>query len=199
MSNKKSMEVAVGTIVLLILAILVFIFAIFIAFKIFGGAEEIKSQIDLKTKSQIESAMQRTNELVSVPFNVKQTKIGDAVTFGMGVKNIHESGDFSASISFDNAYYPDGSIIPNNPELIKNKWLGNFQTIPKFRLKKHEYKLVPVTIVADADIGGTTTKKGDYVFNVCIFLEDEEDKSCDTENLDNMYTNRMYQVVVRVV
>ena len=39
MSNKRGIEFAVGTIVLIILAILAFTFALAITFKIFGGAE----------------------------------------------------------------------------------------------------------------------------------------------------------------
>ncbi len=196
--NKKGFEVAVGTIVLIILGVLVFIFALSIVFKIFGGAEEIKSQIDLKTKSQIESAMMRTNELVSIPFNVRKTKMGDAVTFGMGVKNIYDERDFSAVLSFDGAYYPDGEPMTFDKELLERNWLGNFKTLPSFYLKKYEYKLVPVTIVAYADTGAGIAEKGDYVFNVCIFADEQPDE-CTKDNIDSMYTKRIYQVVVQVV
>ena len=199
MSNKKGLEVAVGTIVLIILAILVFIFAIAIIFDIFGGAEEIKAQIDIKTKSQIEAAMQRTNELVSIPFNVKPTKTGDVASFGMGVKNILTPRDFSASVSFDNAYFPDGKIIPNVlTSTIMEKWLGNFKNIPAFHLGKNDYKLIPITILAYADTGIGPTQKGDYVFNVCIFSE-ADSEPCDIATLSDVYTGRKYQVVVRVV
>jgi len=199
MSNKKGFEVAVGTIVLIILAVLVFIFAIAIVFKIFGGAEEIKSQIDIKTKSQIEAAMQRTNELVSIPFNVRQTKVGDVVNFGMGVKNIGDPEDFSASICFDAAYYPDGKEnAAVDPDSIMDSWLGNFRTIPAFSLGKNEYKLIPITVLANADTGLGPTQKGDYVFNVCIFRKDVPD-DCASASLSEVYTGRKYQVVARVV
>lgn len=199
MSNKKGLEVAIGTIVLIILAILVFIFAIAIVFDIFGGAEEIKAQIDIKTKSQIEAAMQRTNELVSIPFNVKSTKRGDAVTFGMGVKNILSPRDFSASVSFDDAYNPDGSVMGNvDTETVMDTWLGNFRNIPAFHLVKNDYKLVPITILANTNTGFGPTQVGDYVFNVCIFTKETPDP-CDTASLSDVYTGRKYQVVVRVV
>lgn len=198
MTNKKGMEVAIGMIVLIILAVIVFIFALTIVFKIFGGAEEIKTQIDIKTKSQIEAAMQRTNDLISIPFNIKQVKAGDDETFGMGVKNIHETGDFSAVISFDNAYYPDGAEIQEIEKMfIEENWLGNFKYVPTFKLKKHEYKIIPITLIADTNIPGGI-QKGDYVFNICVFENSQEEIDCSIANKDQTYTEKIYQVIARV-
>lgn len=196
--NKKGIEVAVGTIVMIILAVLSFIFALAILFQIFGGAEEIKTQIDVQTQSQIEAAMQRTNEIISIPLNIKQVKAGKEAVFGMGVKNIYPSKKFSASLSFDGAYYPDGSKITNiYPDLIEEKWLGNFKTISSFTLEKNDYELIPLTIVASPDIE-SALEKGDYVFNVCVF-DKEEPEECTISNKANVYTNKIYQVVVRVI
>ncbi|RLE47495.1 hypothetical protein DRJ25_02245 [Candidatus Woesearchaeota archaeon] len=197
MSNKRGIEFAVGTIVLIILAILAFTFALAITFKIFGGAEDIKSQIDSKTQAQIEAAMTRTNELVSVPFNIKQIKPGNAVTFGVGVKNILSPRDFSASISFDGAYFPDGNPISVDPGIVEEKWLGNFKLVHEFNLKKNDYSIIPITIFASPDVGGHL-EKGDYVFNVCVFDKAVPD-DCASASLSDVYTNRKYQVVVRLI
>jgi hypothetical protein len=201
MSNKKGMEVAIGTIILIILAVLVFILAITIIFKIFGGAEEIKSQVDLKTKSQIEASMQRTNEIISIPFKIKSTKPGKDLTFGVGIKNIRETQQFSASLSFDNAYYPDGKEIEeinNNKAAVEINWLGNFKYILPFTLKKHEYKIIPITMIASQNIQGGI-KKGDYVFNLCFFENTDEKIDCIPENIEYTYTGKIYQIIARII
>lgn len=66
MMNKKGLELPINMIVLLIISIIIFIGGIALVWKMFGGAGEIQSGIDLQTKSQIEAMLRDSNERKSV-------------------------------------------------------------------------------------------------------------------------------------
>jgi hypothetical protein len=207
-SNKRGLELSIGLVVVFILSIIIFSMAVYLVFKWFAGAEQIKAEIDKQTEEQIVAALRTGNTLVAIPIAVRQTQKGDAVNFGMGVKNVGQEGDFSAAIRFSGAFLPNGNPIFVDEDYVNTNWLGNFNIINTFRLKKNEQKLVPIQIRAYPTITTTAaTPKGDYVFNVCVYdkpLQDDRPwAECSARQYEiasgNFYTGKIYQVTVRVV
>lgn len=200
--NQKGLELSVTMIVLLIISVLIFILAISFLWNWYGKAETLKAEIDRQSEEQILSALRQGNSLVSVPINVKQTQRGDSVVFGVGVRNVAADNMFSGAISFADAYLPDGSRNPDvDRDFIDENWLGNFNIINDFSLKRNEMKVLPLLVKAGNQVTPSKgTPLGDYVFDVCIFSGDNLGY-CDNSLLgsDNLYSNRIYQLTVRVI
>ncbi len=207
--HKKGLELSVGLIVLLILSVLIFSLSLYMVFNWFGKAEVLKAEIDKQTQEQIKAALASGNTLVAIPIAIQETKRGNAANFGIGVRNVADARDFSGEIAFSGAYTQDGKSIAVNEEYLERNWLGNFNVINTFNLKKNEQKLIPILIKVHTNVAeGVATPKGDYVFNVCIYnLPLRSDGSppgeCTVEQYRGasgvFHTGKIYQVTVRVV
>lgn len=210
MMNKRGMEFSIGMIVGLILSILIFSISVYLVFKWFGSAEELKSEIDRQTREQIMAALKTGNQLVAIPISIQETKRGNAATFGVGVRNIASEDSFSMAVSFSGAFTPDGKTIAVDRQHIDQKWLGTTATVDTFTLKKNEEKLIPLLLKADVNTApGISTQKGDYVFNACVYKkpltsDGQPYAPCNKEQFtrgsaDVYYTKKIYQIVVRVI
>ncbi|HLF54128.1 MAG TPA: hypothetical protein VI612_00215 [Candidatus Nanoarchaeia archaeon] len=207
--HKKGLEMSIGLIVVLILSVLIFSLSLYMVFNWFGKAEVLKAEIDKQTQEQIKAVLASGNTLVAIPIPIQQAKRGGSVNFGIGVRNVAEARDFSGAISFSGAYTPDGRSISVNEEYLPKNWLGNFNVIQTFSLKKNEQKLIPILIKVHTNVAeGVATPKGDYVFNVCLYPAPlKSDGSPPAEctigqyqhSADLFYTGKIYQVTVRAV
>ena len=128
------------------------------------------------------------------------------VNFGVGVRNIGTQDQFSITLGFSGAYTPDGREICRAGDAcasyIEQKWLGAFATIPAFSVKKNDQKVIPLLVKADVNIdSGKPTITGDYVFNVCVYNEQQGPCSIGQFQLNSQlfYTGKIYQITVRVV
>jgi len=195
--NKKGLTFSIGFMVMLIMAILIFSMSLFLLFQWFGEAEELEAAIDKQTREQILSALKTGTSLVAIPFSIQPTSRGKPVNFGIGVRNIKEQRKFSTSVSFSGAYDPGGQEIIVDEDFIKEHWLGRFAKSGTFTLRRNEQQIMPLLIRAHTSIGTGTTRKGDYVFNVCVFEGTPAD--CTLGQINNVYTRKIYQVTVRVI
>jgi len=202
MKDKHGVEIAISTIVTLLITILIFSMATYLLFKWFGQAREFETIIDKQTQEQIQTALRSGNQLVVIPFSVQTAKRGEMATFAMGVRNIAlTQKTFSAAISFDSAYFPDGKEMTVSKQYIESHWLGNFKTIKPFALNKNQENIQPLTIKVDANVDtNKPSSTGDYIFDVCIAADTSGPIVCDPSRpLSAFYTERIYQVTVRVV
>lgn len=206
--GKKGLEISIGMVVVFILSIIIFSMSVYLVFKWFGGAEQLKAEIDKQTEEQIVAALKTGNALVAIPIAVRQTEKGDAVNFGLGVKNVGQDGEFSAAVSFSGAFLPDGNPIYVDEIYVNKNWLGNFNIIDTFRLRKNEQKLTPIQIRAYPTITeAAATTKGDYIFNICVYDKPLQNNQpwaeCSARQYgiaaNSFYTSKIYQVTVRVV
>jgi len=212
--NKKAITMSIGMIVMLIISVLIFIMAVTLLFKWFAGAEELKAEIDRQTKEQIMQALRIGNQLVAIPVAIQKTRRSNAVAFGIGVRNIKDAGDFSMAIRFSGAYTPEGREIckagQTCAEYIDEKWLGNFNVIDTFRLKKNEQTVKETSIYAHSSISeGISTPRGDYAFNVCVYNQgltarNEPPAACNIGQFSltqggDFYTKKIYQVVLKII
>jgi len=194
--NKKGLTFSIGFLVMLIMSILIFSLSLYMLFQWFGEAGELEAAIDKQTREQILSALKTGTSLVVIPFSIQETSRGKSVNFGVGIRNLKETRKFSTSTSFSGAYDPGGQEIIVDEGYIEERWLGRFAKSGTFSLKRNEQQIMPLLIKADTNIGPGTTRKGDYVFNVCVF--EGEPRDCTLGQINNVYTRKIYQVTVRV-
>jgi len=197
--SKKGITFSIGMIVMLILSVLIFSLSLYFLFNWFGQAEVLKGEIDKQTREQIISALKTGNQKVAIPVAIQEVKRGNPVTFGIGVRNVVAAKQFSISLAFSGAYDQNGNMIPAEPIWMTQKWLGNFRTIEGFTLQKNQQEVMPAVIKADTNMAeSATTRKGDYIFNVCVW-DSPVPQNCDRTQLDNVYTGKIYQVTMRVI
>lgn len=196
--NKRGIEFSVGFLVGLIIAILIFSLSLYFVFKWFGEAEELKGDIDKQTQERIMSTLKTGNQQVGIPISVAEVKKGQMATFGLGVRNIGSEAEFSATINFAGAYDEKGNQMAVDDDYIDTNWLGNLQTINMFTLKKNEMQIIPILVRASAQMAqGTSTQKGDYVFNVCVWQGLAQE--CSLSKRNEAFTQKIYQITVRVI
>ncbi len=130
MKSKKAMELSINFIVMLIIAMALFSFGIWFAYKFFGGAEKMRTDLDEQTQQQIENLLMQGNERVVIPFNSKTLDKGNSAIFGVGILNvIGETHTFTMQITKDNNYCDgDLEIIPGTAQPFT---LANNQNIVK--------------------------------------------------------------------
>lgn len=198
--NKRGLEMSIGMVVMLILSVLIFILAISFLWNWYGKAETLKAEIDMQTEQQIMNALRQGNSLVSIPINVQSVQRGDPATFGVGVRNVGSPSTFTGVLSFSGAYFPDGSRNTDvDASYIEDGWLGSFRYIEPFQLDRNRMDVFPVLIQSRNRVSEQrSTAKGDYVFNLCIY-DGGDYSSCSPDMLGEVYSNRIYQLTVRVI
>ncbi len=197
--NKKGFEFSVGVIVILIISIIIFSVSVYLLFKWFGEVDVVSGEIDRQTRQQIATALQTGNTLVSIPFPVQVVKRGQSAVFGVGIRNPGPANEFSMSVSFSNAYTPDGKIMPVDSFYVDG-WLGSFAQTSPFLIDRNSNTVKPLLIKTGAISSGKFAVSGDYVFNVCVFHRDSVPCSIASYRAapNDFYSNRMYQVTVRI-
>jgi len=196
--NKRGIEFSIGFLVGLIIAILIFSLSLYFVFKWFGEAEELKGDIDRQTQDRIMSTLKTGNQQVSIPISVVEVKRGDIATFGLGVRNIGSTTDFSASVSFAGAYDQKGNQLAVDDNYINTNWLGQLRNVAAFSLDKNEIQTIPIIVKAGTQIGqGVNTQKGDYVFNVCVWQGPAQE--CSLSKRNEVFTQKIYQITARVI
>jgi len=200
--NKRGIEFAISTVVMIIIGIIIFILSVSMVFKWFGSATQLQGEIDKQTQDQLMQSLRSGNQLVIIPFSIQDVKRGAFATFAIGVRNIGETKQFTIITTFDDAYTPDGRAISSkNAAYIEQKWLGNFHIMPPFSLKKAAQDIRPLPIKIDVSSAPSIqTPVGDYVFNVCVWASDTggTPPDCKPENRKLFYTEKVYQVTARV-
>lgn len=196
--NKRGIEFSVGFLVGLIIAILIFSLSLYFVFQWFGEAEELKGDIDRQTQDRIMSTLKTGNQQVGIPISVIDVKRGDIATFGLGVRNIGNTAEFSASVSFAGAYDEKGNQMAVDDNYINTNWLGQLRNIAPFSLDKNEMQVVPIIVKAGTQMGqGINTQKGDFVFNVCVWQGPAQE--CSLAKRNDAFTQKIYQITVRVI
>lgn len=195
--SKKGIELPISMIIVLILSIVIFAFGITILFKSYRWATETSAEIDASTQKQIESVLLEGNAIVALPKTTQKANVGQQVAFGLGIRNIGDKGEFSVTLGFAGAYLPnDEQITTTDSTIIEEQWLGGLKQQTGITIKRDEIYTVPLRIRAGNRISNSeNTKKGTYVFNICVFKGPAQDCVANTPGL---YDKQVHQVTIIV-
>jgi len=130
MKSKKAMELSINFIVMLIIAMALFSFGIWFAYKFFGGAEQMRTDLDSQTQTQIENLLMSGNDRVVIPFSSKTLDKSDSSVFGVGILNVLDAAhSFTITAKSKNCcqgnnlvelVYNDASFtLANNQNVVK--------------------------------------------------------------------------------
>lgn len=177
---KKAMELPTNFIVLMILGLLMFGAASFIAYKVFFAADTMHKELAAQTEKQIQAALMKSNGKVLVGSVSKDIKRGSNDVFGIGIRNVEpESHTFYLSGSCKMVITkPDDKVFCDNSDSTKSactgfcdKWLKTGGTAGggSVTLEPKTSKVMPVYISVPS-----TADNGDYWFEVTVCI----DKPC---------------------
>jgi len=198
MRTRKAMELPISMIVMLILSVIVFMFGISMVYK-FLQAKDISAEIDQRVQEEIVATLREGNELAAIPQNFAKTKIGEKTTFGIGIRNIQDTGEFIVVVGFDAGYTPDDiKILDTDTTQIEDNWLGNFKHQGGIKIEKDKFRIIPIAIRTGTQINpNKQTQKGTYVFNVCVF-KDTTPAPCIMGNMASTYNKKIQQINLQV-
>lgn len=168
---KRGIEITVTYLVILIVTILLFALSMYFLAQLREGQEDIEEALDIKTEKQIDILLKNNDDIVALPFSVKQTEIGQTVTFGIGIRNIGDASDFAIKVTFQGAYDLDGrEIFGADKAYIEDEWVQTSAMIEVAPIARGEYAKIPILLRPDSRISDEqSTLPGEYAFNVCVY------------------------------
>ena len=127
--KRGAIELSTNFIVMLIISIIVFGFAIYMVTRIFSFAEEERLRLDQQTESMIESALDR-GDRVFIPRERRTLYPGDTGVFGMGILNVLGTGvdKFGVLVNFTKAFDKSDTQICGYAACINNMNRGLLST-----------------------------------------------------------------------
>lgn len=203
MLNKKAFEVAVNFIVILVISLIVFAFGLYITNKFFRQAEEVKADIDLETREQIEKLLDDGSR-VAIPLNRRTIARGHSDTFGLGILNVLGGSPtiFTVRVGFDAAFEINSSNMSgaNGGGFIDQDWI--FSDVQNFTISNMEKETVPIYVKVGGSMGSgpeLVTREGTYVFNVYICNDIAGgDSNCDGSPASELYDGHIQKIYVDV-
>ena len=104
-SKRGAVELSIGTIVIIVLAMSMLILGIVLVKNIFGGAMDITDMTNEQLKSQVSKMFGEDKPFVMYPDSRQlEMKIGEVSSFGFGIKNLGKAGSdtkFSYEVTAD--------------------------------------------------------------------------------------------------
>ena len=166
--NKQGIELSVNMLVIIIISLVILGLGVKLLFNLMGGAVETYEELDQQTKDELNRLLD-LGKKVALPYNNKVLGSGETHDFGLGIRNIGDTGTFSVVIECS-------KIIPKNPSeedvlcgatFPINDWflfIGG-----PYELKKNEHEEIKIGVNPPKD-----AEKGQYIFTVKVLKDSDQ-------------------------
>src|SRR3989344_8163548 len=91
--TKGAIELSMNMLVMIIISIVILTGGMVLLYKFIGGAEDIKSQLDTRTDSELERLLVDQGKQVALPLHTATVTRGESHVFGIGILNIGSVGN----------------------------------------------------------------------------------------------------------
>lgn len=157
--NKKGIELSVNFVVGLILAMALFGVGLTIFGKFFFQAEEMKSNLNIQTRKELEQIMMSSSEQVIIYPSKLTIPKGNSDIFGVGVLNIGQSTiTFTIGTQLINCYDRGGNTISCDLDAITS-----IQQLKSRTLEPNKREIVEIPVRVKQDTGS-----GKYALEVTV-------------------------------
>ena len=99
--KKKGVEISIRFLVTIIIALIVFIFALTFAFRFFGQAEDYQRKVEQSTRTEIERIMINQGHKVAAYPTQIELYSGDSETIGLGIFSINYDSEKTFNLAVD--------------------------------------------------------------------------------------------------
>jgi len=110
--SKKGFEVGISFFVTLVIALVIFGFAMSFAFRFFGKAKEYQRELDQNTRAQLESLIINSGDRVAVYPTQTELHSGETEVAGLGILNVLNTATentFTLEVNCTKLIYNDGT------------------------------------------------------------------------------------------
>jgi hypothetical protein len=164
MNRKAAIGLSINTLVVVIISLVVLGGGITLLYKFIGGAEEIKGELDQKTKTELERLLVDQGKPVALPLHVAYVNRGEQHVFGIGILNIGGVGDdFNIEVEL--------SKVLDETETEISVSTGSWLLYNTKSIKILEGEHVSESILVNVP---KTAPNGQYIFSVRINSESKQ-------------------------
>lgn len=162
--NKKGIEISVKFLISIILALVVFIFAMTFAFRFFGSAEDYRDKVEQSTRQEIESMMINQGQKVAAYPTQIELYPSKSENIGLGIFSVNRNDAETFKLNVSCAKYLDPSDVAldlSDPEIKQN-------TCDKIKILyvPHEIELQPnANHIFNIYVENNNAWRGTYVIN----------------------------------
>ncbi len=183
--KKASLDLSVGFLVRLIMAIVVFGFGILIVRNIFSSAEsgDLTRNIDVEVEEQIRLLMDSGESILVFPEEIRTSR-NKVASFGLGVLNkLEMPGVTKFSIKVEcYRFIPHGGVSEESCPELSETW--TFSDYPEMEVRNNDEGTVAIPVLA------SDASKGTYVYNVIV------DYHNDAMDLGGRYGITKFRLVI---
>jgi len=177
LNKKAAIGLAIDTIVIVVIAMVILASGIVLMRNMIGGAEDIKTQLDVQTETELERLLIDEGKKVALPLHTVTLQAGESHVFGLGILNIGDIGDFYTTVEISKII-DDGSGEEGTADEAESWLLFDGSEFP---IAENEHVSLPILVDVPTD-----AKKGTYIYNVEVYQvdmlgEDEDGKYDNTK------------------
>lgn len=169
MKNKKGIELAINTLVIMILGLVILIAGTSIFFKAYNKTVEMSEEVDSQTQKRLADLLNDGSSVV-VPITSKEAERGKRVDFNLGVNNeLLRDATFKVEVEYMDSTGND-VLDKQNCDWENEDWgkCGPFYIKELFELRNNEQKFLPIGIIVPKE-----ASKGQYIFGLDVLVLDE--------------------------
>ncbi|MBT3813815.1 hypothetical protein HOE37_04955 [Candidatus Woesearchaeota archaeon] len=165
MNKKAAIGLSINTLVVVIISLVVLAGGITLLYKFIGGAEEIKGELDAKTKTELERLLVDQGKPVALPLHVAYVNRGEQHVFGIGILNIGGVGDkFNIEVGLS-------KVLDETESQVSVSGTDTWLLFNTKSIKILEGEHVSESILVNVP---KTAPNGQYIFSVKIFSDSKQ-------------------------
>lgn len=211
--KKAAIQLSMSFLVMLIIAVVIFLLSLVFLSDFFKQATDLKAGLDEQTRGQIEKLLSG-NARIAIPLETKNTKAGDPVSFGVGIKNTDTSSPLKEYFKVE--LFNLGKFIPaDQPDTSKTVTCGeeicyindynsgsysSGDTAIEYIIGRNGEAQIYVNkndVMVIAVLPYGNAPRGHYIFNVEICAGSSTPSSCNSNPTD-LYDGTIHKIHVIV-
>lgn len=171
MEKKGVLGLSIETLVVIIISLVVLAGGISLLYKFIGGAQEIKADLDERTKAEIERIILDEGKPVVLPFHTATVFRGENHVFGIGILNIglKDENDpnvpinkqFTLQVTPKNYIDANGQATNLDPNGREKQWLLYNDQVMTIQVNEHRTESILVSVP-------TAVATGQYIFDAVV-------------------------------
>lgn len=164
-NKKASINLAMSTIVIVIIGMVMLTSGILLMKTFISGAEDIKEQLDAQTESELERLLIDQGKKVALPLHTIDLEAGEDHIFGLGILNIDSTlygEEFNLVITLSKLLDEDSVEVEDVNEEEALSWLLYNTDTLYIEENEHVSEVIYVGVPEDA-------AKGTYIYNVYVY------------------------------
>ncbi len=183
MQKRGAVELSINMLVVIIISLVILGAGVTLLYKFISGAEEIKAQLDERTKAELERLLIDQGKKVALPLHIATVPRGEPHVFGIGILNIDEEHtQYQIEVTLDKVVDENNQPISPIYEAERHRkvqeWTLYDQSLMTIQTGEHQQQAILVNLPKDA-------AKGTYIFSAKVTNEEGQQYG----NVQQFYVN----------